>query len=388
MLSVCDKVTWLSIVGARPQFIKLSPVSREIIKRNQTGRAPYIEHRIIHTGQHYDPQMNDLILEQLAIPSPHCNLGIGSGLHGEQLSRMLSCLEPVLLSEKPDWVIVYGDTNSSLAGALTGARLGLRLAHVEAGCRSYNAGMPEEQNRVLTDHLSHLLLAPCRQAVENLRREGIGGEHDPLSRRVQFVGDVMHDALLANRPRAEALAPDLLQRLELQANEYYLLTLHRAENTAQATQVHELLKILQELDRPVLFPVHPRTSRVLSQAASFAVGGNIRMVAPLGYLEMLAATRYARKLITDSGGLQKEALYLHVPCITLRQETEWPETIAAGANRLVRLDRDEILGALQEGSGSFDPAGFPFGQGNAASLIVDELLLPSSQLHEEIALTA
>jgi UDP-GlcNAc3NAcA epimerase len=366
-------VKWISIVGTRPQFIKVSPVGRAIEARNQTGLAPLVEHRVLHTGQHYDHEMAGLIMQQLGLPAPDYNLGVGSGSHQEQLARMLERLEPTLSQENPDWVIVYGDTNSALAGALVAARLGIAVAHVEAGCRSYNGHMAEEQNRVLTDHLSQFLFAPSKCAVENLRKEGIGGIVDPRNRIVQFVGDVMYDTFLANHVHAEALAPATLERLGLQANQYYLLTVHRAENTTQPEQVHNILQIVESLDLPVLFPMHPRTRQLLACGETLH-NGNIRVVPPLGYLELLAAGKYARKIITDSGGVQKEAFYLQVPCVTLRRETEWPETVTLGANRLVGTDRSEVLQAIGEPAPEFEQADPPFGDGHASNLIVDRLL--------------
>ena len=364
---------WISIVGARPQFIKVSPVGKAIQACNQTGLARLVDHRVINTGQHYDHEMAGLIFQQLGLPAPDYNLGVGSGSHQEQLARMLERLEPILANENPDWVIVYGDTNSTLAGALAAARLGMAVAHVEAGCRSYNGRMPEEQNRVLTDHLSQLLFTASRCAVENLRKEGIGGPRDPRNRIVHFVGDVMYDTFLANLAHAEALAPATLDRLGLQSNQYYLLTVHRAENTTQPEQVRNILQIVESLDLPVLFPMHPRTRQLLTGEGALH-NGNIRIVPPLGYLELLAAGKYARKIITDSGGVQKEAFYLKVPCVTLRRETEWPETVTLGANRLVGTDRSELLQAIGEPASGFEQVDLPFGDGHASELIVDSLL--------------
>jgi UDP-GlcNAc3NAcA epimerase len=371
-------VKWISVVGARPQFIKLAPLKRQIEAYNKLGLHPRIEHCVIHTGQHYDYEMSDMIMQQLGIERPQYNLEVGSGSHAQQLARTLERLEPVLSHEQPGWVIVYGDTNSALAGALAAARLGLRLAHVEAGCRSYNAKMPEEQNRVLIDHLSQLLLAPSQSSVENLKREGIGAADDPHDRRVVFVGDVMLDAFLANQDHVEALAPALLEKLGMQSAKYYVLTLHRAENTAEASQVRRVMEVLEKIDLPVLFPVHPRTRALLASVVGSKTNGNIHMIPPLGYLEMLAASKNARKIITDSGGVQKEAFYLRVPCVTLRETTEWPETVAAGVNCLARADTDELQDALRKPSRSFSEIESPFGDGNSSKIIVNELLTASS----------
>lgn len=370
------KVRWLSIVGARPQFIKIAPVCRAIDAHNFAGSAPRIEHCIVNTGQHYDREMAELFFVQLKIPEPKYDLGVGSGPHGEQLGRMLERLEPALAKEHPDWVIVYGDTNSTLAGALLAPRLGFRLAHVEAGCRSYNCAMPEEQNRKVADHLSQLLLAPSRTAMENLWREGIGVPNDPLRRRVALVGDVMYDALLANLSLAEPRAEENLRAFGLEGSGYYLLTLHRAENTDNPARLLSILAALENADLPVLFPIHPRTRKVLRDARIPMGNDNLRIVAPLGYLDMLAVEKHARKILTDSGGVQKEAFYLRVPCVTLRDETEWPETVQLGANRIAGTDKDRIRGALREACPSFEAISSPFGDGHACAQILRELLPP------------
>lgn len=370
-----EEVCWVSVVGARPQFIKLAPVCRAIEAHNQAGLRPVIRHRIVHTGQHYDHEMAELLFVQLGIPKPVCNLGIGSGSHGEQLGRMLEGLERVLIKGLTDWLIVYGDTNSTLAGALLGARLGMRVAHVEAGCRSHNWTMPEEQNRVVADHLSALLLTPSQSAVENLRREGIGAPDDPRHRKVAFVGDVMYDALLTNLTLAEHRTQANLEKFGLEPCRYYLLTLHRAENTDHPERLLELLRTLEMVDLPVLFPMHPRTRKVLSDLGTPLNNHKVRIVPPLGFLDMLAVERHARKILTDSGGVQKEAFYLKVPCVTLRTETEWPETVEVGANRLVGTESKSILEAVYTPDTSFQAIPSPFGDGHASQCILNELLL-------------
>jgi UDP-N-acetylglucosamine 2-epimerase len=367
-------VRWTSIVGARPQFIKLAPICRAIAAHNQAGHLPKIEHSIIHTGQHYDSAMAELFFVELGIPEPAYNLRAGSGTHAEQLARMTERLEPVLAREWIDRVIVYGDTNSTLAGALVAARLEIPAAHVEAGCRSHNWSMPEEQNRVITDHLCGVLLAPCRTAVKNLAREGIGGARDPRKRKVALVGDVMFDALLANLAVAEVCAELNMRRLGLVAGQYYLLTLHRSENTNKSERLASILSAVEDLPLPVVFPVHPRTLRIAKELNLNLDGGNIRAIAPVGYLDMLVLTKYARKILTDSGGVQKEAFYLGVPCVTLREETEWPETVEAGANRLAGIDRAAILAAVEQPAADFRRKASPFGQGKASELVVAELL--------------
>jgi UDP-GlcNAc3NAcA epimerase len=363
---------WISIVGARPQFVKLAPVCRAVEAHNsQPGSVP-IEHSIIHTGQHYDRELADLFFSQMEIPEPRYNLAVGSGTHGTQIARMLERIEPILMTERPAWIIIYGDTNSTLAGALLAARLKLPVAHVEAGCRSGDTE-PEEQNRIVSDHLSRLLLAPCARAVENLAKEGLGREHDPQARRVAMVGDVMYDALLQNRQLAEKCAARTLERFSLTSKQYYLLTIHRAENTDDVERLRRILDGASALDLPVLFPVHPRTQQLLA-ASRASLNGNLRPVAPLGYLEMLAAEMHARKILTDSGGVQKDAFYLEVPCVTLRDKTEWPETVALGANRIGGSTAESIRAAVAAGHAQNWLAAMPYGDGTAAGKIVNELL--------------
>jgi UDP-GlcNAc3NAcA epimerase len=373
------RASWVSVVGARPQFIKAAPVCGAIKAHNQAGREPVIGHRIIHTGQHYDRDMTEVFFTQLGIPEPQYNLHVGSGSHGEQLAKILERLEAVIRYEPLDWLIVYGDTNSTLAGALVAARLGIPAVHVEAGCRSYNRRMPEEQNRVLADHLSQLLLAPTQSAVENLWREGIGVSLDPLRRRVACVGDIMYDALVSHISLAERNAQAILKRFGLKSGHYYLLTLHRAENTDRPEVLQSILLTLEGLDLPVLFPAHPRTRNVLSKSKVSWKSGKVRMVRPLGYLDMLAAEKHARKILTDSGGVQKEAFYLKIPCVTLREETEWPETVANGANCVAGTDRDRVLEAVHKPLPDFEAMTSPFGDGRACDRVMDELLMTRSQ---------
>lgn len=369
-------VNWISIVGARPQFVKLSPLCRAIAAHNKAGGIPKIEHRIVHTGQHYDPDVAEIFFVQMGIPQPVYNLAVGSGPHGVQLARMLERLERVLTNERADWVLVYGDTNSTLAGALVAARLELPLAHIEAGCRSAEMGMPEEHARIVADHLSRMLLAPSQVAMANLSREGIGGGADPLKRQTAFVGDVMYDALLFNMELADKNAEQNLKRFGLESKQYYLLTLHRAENTKRPEQLRRILEAVQPLELPVLFPIHPRTQKVLA-AAGISANGNVRATGPLGYLDMISLEKHARKMLTDSGGVQKEAFYFNVPCVTLRDKTEWPETVELGANVVVGTDlqkiRDAILRPLREAQ--FEAA--PYGDGKASQKIVRTLLAAS-----------
>lgn len=366
---------WLSVVGARPQFVKLAPMCRAIEGHNNKQGQPFVEHRIIHTGQHYDREIAELLFEQLAIPKPDYNLGVGSSAHGVQIARMLERMEPILRKEPIDRMIVYGDTNSTLAGALLAARLKIPLAHVEAGCRSGDPYMPEEQNRLVADHLSQLLLAPSPSALNNLCREGIGTKDDPLRRRTVFTGDVMYDSLLQHLAIAESRTNKCLQALELTRKGYYLLTLHRAENTNDRNRLASILKAITSLDLPVLFPVHPRTKHLLA-AGGMTLNGIIRRVPPLGFLEMISLEKNARKILTDSGGVQKEAFYLGVPCVTLRDETEWPETIECGANRIAGTEPASILKAVEEQQPADWSQSRPFGNGKSAEKIVSELLSP------------
>lgn len=362
---------WISVVGARPQFVKLAPVCRAIEAYNAEADSP-IEHVIVHTGQHYDPEVAELFFVQMAIPEPRYNLGAGSGSFSVQLGRMLEGLEPIFKAERPGNVIVYGDTNSTLAGALIASRLHLRLVHVEAGCRSHDMRMPEEQNRVVADQLSAVLFVASSSARENLYREGIGTEHDPLRRRVVFAGDVMYDALLHNRRLAEKTAAGSLAPHRLSAGSYYLLTIHRAENTDETGILSEILAAAGSLDQPVLFPAHPRTKAVLAQNG-FAIPANVKQIPPVGYLEMLMLEQNARAILTDSGGVQKEAFYLGVPCVTLRERTEWPETVELAANHIAGTSRDSILTAVRMAESAEPIPGTPYGDGRAARQIVAEL---------------
>jgi UDP-GlcNAc3NAcA epimerase len=342
----------LTVVGARPQFIKAAPVSRVL-------RAKHDEF-LLHTGQHYDHAMSDLFFRQLAIPAPDRNLEVGSGPHGAQTGAMLAGIEAASQEYGPDWILIYGDTNSTLAGALAGAKLHVPVAHVEAGLRSYDRRMPEEINRVVADHVSTLLLCPTDVAVDNLAREGI-------TTGVRMVGDVMYDAFEQNLERARGLSR-ILSDLGLEASGYHLLTVHRAENVDQPERLEKILRGVAASRRPTIFPAHPRTKAAL-RAGGVAPGANTRMIDPVGYLEMLVLEEGAETIVTDSGGVQKEAYFAGRPCITLRDATEWTETVAAGWNVLVGTDPD----AIAEAMASFRPtAGRPalFGDGHAAEKVV------------------
>ena len=350
----------VTILGARPQFIKSWAVSTAL---GQAG----IDEVIVHTGQHYDESLSGRFFEELQLTPPSHHLGVGSGPHGRQTGRMLESIEQVLLLEKPDRVIVYGDTNSTLAGALAAAKLHLPLAHIEAGLRSFNRRMPEEINRVMTDHLSALLFCPSAVSVENLHREGV-------IHGVHLVGDVMQDSLRHFAQRAEATSP-ILDQLGLKPESYHVATIHRAELTDDPDRLCALLGVLAKLDHPVLLPLHPRTrARLAGNADIFAATGRLRLIDPLGYLDMLKLVANCHHLLTDSGGLQKEAYWLARPCLTLRPETEWVETLATGWNILTADDPARINAALQIPR----PLQHPelYGDGHAAEAIAGLLGLP------------
>jgi len=346
----------VSIVGARPQFIKAAPVSRAL------RATPGIREVLVHTGQHYDYGMSDVFFDELHIPVPDYNLGVGSGSHGRQTGQILIRVEEVLLAEQPDWVLVYGDTNSTLAGALAAVKLHLPLAHVEAGLRSFNRDMPEEHNRVLTDHAADLLLCPTQTAVDHLAREGV-------TRGVHLVGDVMYDAVLYNAALA-AERSGVLDRLSLPAGGYVLATIHRPHNTEDPARLAAILRALEQVGAaggPVVLPAHPRTANAM-QALGYRPGPGMQVIEPVGYLDMLILERHARLILTDSGGVQKEAYFFAVPCLTLRRETEWVEAVETGWNQLVGDDLASIVRLARD----FRPTGSPpplFGDGHAAERI-------------------
>lgn len=320
----------VTIIGARPQFIKAAAVSRAIAAHNRvTPISSCVNEVIVHTGQHYDEGMSAIFFRELEIPEPAYNLGIGSGPHGQQTGNMLSAIEKVLLAEQPDWVLVYGDTNSTLAGALAAAKLHIPIAHVEAGLRSYNRRMPEEINRIVADQLSTLLLCPSQIAVHNLELEGI-------KKGVVITGDVMADSLHFSATTVTAHS-DILNRLELQPQAYLLATVHRAENTDGSRRLGNILSGFAALNETVIFPVHPRTRKFLNEN-DYRIPENVRLIDPVGYFDIIALEKSARMLLTDSGGMQKEAYWLKVPCITLRDETEWVETVETGWNVLTGAD--------------------------------------------------
>ncbi len=351
----------VTIVGTRPQFIKAAAVSRAIAISNASGGRPEIREIIVHTGQHFDEGMSEVFFREMQIPSPHYNLAVNSLGHGAMTGRMLEKIEQVLMEQGPEWVLVYGDTNSTLAGALAAKKLHLRVVHVEAGLRSFNLRMPEEVNRVLTDRISDLLCCPTEAAVKNLFDEGIKPPGDPRRRAgdplVVKTGDVMQDAV-GYFGEFAAIRPALLGELGLVGVPYALCTIHRAENTDSPERLTSIFTAIGRISEccPVVLPLHPRTEKMarglkllmehgLRPDAAPARG--LRLIRPVGYLEMIALVKQARVVLTDSGGLQKEAYFLGKPCVTLRDETEWVELVAIGANRLAGADCDEIVASFE-----------------------------------------
>ena len=361
----------VTIVGARPQFIKAAPVSRAIRDHNEKAKGPRITEVLVHTGQHYDHGMSQIFFDELDISEPNLNLGVGSGSHGWQTGQMLERIEEVLLEEKPDFVVVYGDTNSTLAGALAAVKLHIPVAHVEAGLRSYNREMPEEHNRVVADHCSDLLFCPTQTALDNLAREGV-------TNGVHLVGDTMYDAVLQFSSIARKHST-ILEDLNLEQKNYLLTTIHRPYNTDIVTNLRNILESLNELGEPIIFPVHPRTRKKIAELSKEInlekVLKNTKMIEPVGYLDMLVLEDNARLILTDSGGMQKEAYFFGVPCITLRPETEWLETVEVGWNVVTGANRLEILDGYQNAISS-PPTKRPnlFGGGRASLEVVRYLV--------------
>lgn len=347
----------VSVVGARPQFVKLAPIHKAAV-------AAGVDHVIVHTGQHYDPMLSDVFFEDLGIGAPHVHLGVGSGSHGVQTGAMLSALDAVFDEHRPDWVLVYGDTNSTVAAALSAVKMHIPVAHLEAGLRSFNRRMPEEHNRVMTDHAADLLLAPTAVAVDHLATEG-------LADRTVLVGDVMTDVLFEVRDQVAGAPSVLLEELGLDAGGYYLATIHRAENTDDPARLAEVAAGLAALDKPVVLLAHPR---VVAKAAAHGIEltqGSLIAHAPLAYADLIAAALSSAGVVTDSGGLQKEAFLLRVPCTTVRTETEWVETISLGWNVLADT-ADEIAAAATRPRPD-ETTEAPYGDGHAAQRVVDVL---------------
>lgn len=343
-----------TVIGARPQFIKAAVVSRALQEHR-----PDVREILVHTGQHYDANMSDVFFEELNIPRPAYNLGIGGGTHGQNTGRMIVKLEELMLAEVPDWVMVYGDTDSTLAGALAASKLHIPVAHVEAGLRSFNRRMPEEINRVLTDHVATLLFAPTELARTNLRSEGIADD------KIHVVGDVMYDAALFYKPRA--VKPTWFDALGIPIGEFVLCTIHRAENTDDRERMQGILRGLEGAGLPVILPLHPRT-RIKLQQMMLALPGNVKAVDPVGYLEMIWLEVNCKLIATDSGGVQKEAYFHQKPCVTLRNETEWVELVECGTNRLVGADAAGIQTALAAAK-AFHSGGDLYGQGDCGALV-------------------
>ncbi|RFO98798.1 UDP-N-acetylglucosamine 2-epimerase (non-hydrolyzing) [Rhodoferax lacus] len=352
----------VTVVGARPQFIKAAAVSRAL----RTGHAGKIEEVLVHTGQHYDDNMSKVFFDELDIPQPAYNLEISGGQHGAMTGRMLEGVEKVLLQEKPDWLLIYGDTNSTLAGALAAAKLHIPVAHVEAGLRSFNMRMPEEINRILADRVSSLLFCPTETAVHNLKAEGV-------CRGVHNVGDVMFDVALFYRERARQNS-NVLQTLGLAPGAFALATCHRAENTDDPVRLRAILSALADIATrlPVVLPLHPRTRKLIGDYGMAALLARITVTEPLPFLDMVALEQASRVILTDSGGVQKEAFFYGIPCITMRDETEWVETVDLGWNQLVGACTEAILIATNEIMQN-PPNGVatkPYGTGNAANDIL------------------
>jgi UDP-GlcNAc3NAcA epimerase len=348
-----NSVRIVTIIGNRPQFVKAAAVSRLLRERH--------EELIVHTGQHYDDELSRVFFEELGIPAPDRELGAGSGTNTEQTARILGALEPVLAVLRPGLVLVYGDTNSTLAGALAAAQAAIPVGHVESGMRSFDRSMPEELNRVLTDHASDLLLCSTQTAIDNLAREGVRGE-------THLVGDVMADVSVAFREIA-AERSTIAADLGVEPGAYLVVTAHRAGNVDDPARLERLVELIAALPRPVVFPLHPRTRTRLEAAGLLERLDGVTVVAPLGYLDFLELTRHARAILTDSGGVQKEAYLLGVPCLTLRDTTEWVETVEVGWNVLVDLDVEAALAALQR----TPPAERPelYGGGRAAERVCE-----------------
>lgn len=348
----------VTVVGARPQFIKCGPVSKAL-------RREHVE-VLVHTGQHYDDDMSAVFFRDLGIPRPEYNLNIGSGSHAIQTGAMMRAIEDVLVKEDPDCILVYGDTNSTLAGALAAVKIHIPVVHVEAGLRSFNRQMPEEVNRVLTDHISDLLLCPTPTAVEHLRAEGIRNG-------VHLVGDVMFDALLDARKHSAQRIADI-ERLGLTPGEFYLITIHRAENTGDEAVLRRIVRSILALDAPVVLPLHPRTRKALERSGLMEeIAQQCIILPPQGYFDFIALLTSARALLTDSGGAQKEAFLLGVPCVTLREETEWVETVQLGRNRLAGTDPARISDAVRRPFPPLSADKNPFGDGYSAARIVQAL---------------
>lgn len=346
----------LSVVGARPQFIKAFTVTRELRKDH--------EEVLVHTGQHYDEVMSDVFFQELGLPEPDYNLGVGSTTHGQQTGEMLIGIEELLIEEDPDLLLLYGDTNSTLAGAIAGSKTDLEMAHIEAGLRSFRSSMPEEINRVLTDNVCEYLFAPSQRAVSNLEKEN-------LTEGVYFTGDVMFDAILWAKSQAKENS-NILDKLSLDEGEFILGTIHRPRNTDDSSRLETIIRTLSESLLPVVIPLHPRTKDRLHDFNLYdKAATELKLIDPVGYLDFVRLLDASERVITDSGGVQKEAFYLDTFCITLREETEWVETVEAGWNVLVGGDAKQLSRTINEPPEVTAEKPNPYGDGNAVEKILD-----------------
>ena len=356
----------ITILGARPQFIKAGTVSRAIMQHNQSKlKSEKLDEIIVHTGQHFDANMSDIFFDEMKIPKPNYNLDINGLSHGAMTGQMIEKIEEVLLKEKPDWVMVYGDTNSTIAGALAASKLHIKVAHVEAGLRSFNMNMPEEVNRILTDRISNVLFCPTKSAVDNLKKEG----YENLDIKIVKNGDVMQDGALFYKDLA--VKPDDVTL----NNEYILTTIHRAENTDDPKRLKAIFEALNEIVKEIqiVLPLHPRTKNIL-KTSNINLSNNITIIEPIGYLEMVYLIKNSKMIMTDSGGLQKEAFFFEKPCITLRDETEWVELVENGFNVLAGANYNKVLELYRtyKFNTHFDVD--LYGGGKASQKIVDSLL--------------
>jgi UDP-N-acetylglucosamine 2-epimerase len=376
----------VTIVGARPQFIKAATISRAIQCFNQVHHSKKkIQEILVHTGQHYDYLMDKVFFEELKIPKPDYHLGVGSGSHARQTATMLERIDVVLQKEKPEVVMVYGDTNSTLAGALVAAKLNIPVAHVEAGLRSYNRAMPEEINRLLTDHVSTFLFCPTAQAVKNLSQEGIKNGKTKVVRK---VGDVMYDSVHYYSEIAEkkstileslnllTASDSLTPNSEHQTPNYYLVTLHRAENTDDPKRLKSILRAMSKIgkDMPVILPLHPRTKKMMRVYHLLSESRGIKLIDPVSYLDMIRLEKHAKAILTDSGGVQKEAYWFRVHCITLRDETEWVETVKSGWNVLVGTDEQRIVTKVRHLRNPRERTRLNYGDGKASEKIIQTVM--------------
>lgn len=358
----------VTVIGARPQFVKAGALSRTIAKANANGAG--IQDVLVHTGQHYDANMSDIFFKEMEIPHPDYHLGIGGCSHGEMTGRMIEAIEKILLKETPDWVLVHGDTNSTLAGALAAVKLHIPIAHVEAGLRSFNKKMPEEINRILTDHCADMLFTPGDTSTNQLMHEGID------KKKIRQIGDVMYDAACFYATKAKNES-GVLERLKLKPKSYALTTIHRAENTDDPERLNNIFQGLTTVAKhvPVVLPIHPRTKQALEREGIYdQISQKLMLIDPVGYLDMISLESNAQAIFTDSGGVQKEAYFFQVPCLTLRDETEWVELIEHGFNRLVSTNPDKIVSKFHEALAT--PPNWNvslYGNGDATQRIVDEI---------------